>query len=538
MLGPYRLVEKIGEGGMGVVHLGVGPSGDVVAVKALRPWLVGGSDGRARFEREVAALRRVTGTRVAEVVDADVTHDPPYVVTRYIRGSSLDKVIDDQGPFRSEALSRLASGLAEAVASVHAAGVVHRDIKPGNVIMTDSGPVLIDFGLARAADETRLTATGLVIGTPNYLAPEVVAGKAPSPATDIHGWAATVVFAGTGAPPYGKGPDSVVLDRIRRGECDLGEIEPGLAAMLRRALTADPAHRPDVDSIRQSLAGSGVDAPTVIAASSAAPTSPPPPEAPTEVKTPEGPTEVKAPHPARSEEQPTVVASPTRIQPAPAQRPGASPVRASEQPRRPVPPPAWPGPQGVAPPLATWPARLAVAAAGMTLLILLGVAPLAGTIVLFMALVAARVTWRTRRSLYERRVARGYQPRDQLVAAIGAPWYVVVAALPSAIQVVLISMCGLLVGTAVDVTGEGGVRMPFIAGGVVMLMLAWLGPATARIRHGVRALAAPLERDGRTAWIVVGVLVAISWVLLLIWESYGTTWPPIGIPGNPLDWLL
>src|SRR5690606_10285170 len=117
-LGPYRLVERIGEGGMGVVHLAVSPDGGLVAVKALRPWVVGGEDGRKRFAREVEALRRVRSPRVAEVLDADVSGDPPYVVTRYVRGNPLNKVVADHGPLRGAALNRLASGLAEALASV------------------------------------------------------------------------------------------------------------------------------------------------------------------------------------------------------------------------------------------------------------------------------------------------------------------------------------------------------------------------------------------------------------------------------------
>jgi serine/threonine protein kinase len=560
-LGPYRLVEKIGEGGMGVVHLGVAPDGDLVAVKVLRPWLVAGQDGRARFEREIATLRRVGGPRVAEVVDADSSHDPPYVVTRYVRGSSLDKVIDDHGPFRTKALRKLAAGLAEALASVHAAGVVHRDIKPGNVIMTDDGPVLIDFGLARAVDEARLTATGLVIGTPGYLAPEVVAGKPPEPATDIHGWAATVAFAGTGKPPYGTGPDVVVLDRIRRGEADLGDIDAELATLLRRALSPDQAQRPSTGEVQQAFSASATDAATVIVPPVAPPVVPPveqapvvpPPVPPLPPVEPANKSEDETTH--VNADPPTVIATPTRVQPSPAPSPGPPPVRApgpeparapgrvsgqgaEQYPRQPASVPAGPGPNGMAPPLTTWPARLAVAAAGLTLLILLGAAPLAGVIVLFAGLVVARVTWRTRRNLYERRVARGYQPRDQLVAAVGAPWYVLVAAVPSALQATLLSMCGLLVGAAVNVTDAAGIRMPFLAGGAIMLALAWFGPATARVRHGVRALAAPLERNSRAAWIAVGVFVAISWILLLIWESYGSVWPPVELPGNPLSQLF
>src|SRR4051812_5488523 len=216
-LGPYRLRGKLGEGGMGVVHLGIDPSGRAVAVKVLRAHVAHDPDARARLAREVSTLRRVRHPLVAEVLDADVDGEQPYVVTRFVPGSGLDAVVRDAGRLDADRLVRLGRGLSSALGAIHAAGVVHRDLKPANVLMLDGDPVVIDFGIAHVADDVRLTSAGLVMGTPGYLSPEVVDGDPVTPATDWWGWAATLAFAASGRPPFGRGPMDVVIDRVRRG---------------------------------------------------------------------------------------------------------------------------------------------------------------------------------------------------------------------------------------------------------------------------------------------------------------------------------
>jgi hypothetical protein len=252
-LGPYVLRNRIGEGGMGVVHLASGPEGSIVAIKVLRPSVVGGLDGRQRLAREVATMRRVRGPRVAEVLDADLDGPWPYLVMEYVHGLSLSEAVRRHGTMSGDALCRLAAGLAEALAEVHAAGLVHRDVKPGNVLLAEDGPVLIDFGLARAAEDAALTATGFVLGTPGFMAPETVLGKEPTTATDVHGWGATLVYAAGGVSPYGTGPDAVVLDRIRRGELAVPVLDPRLDALVRAALHPETKHRPTVDALRLAL---------------------------------------------------------------------------------------------------------------------------------------------------------------------------------------------------------------------------------------------------------------------------------------------
>ncbi|MDQ4085335.1 MAG: serine/threonine protein kinase, partial [Actinomycetota bacterium] len=254
--GRYRLLAKVGEGGMGVVHLAEAPDGRRVALKVLRPHVVGDDEGRARLAREVSSLRRVRSRRVAEVHDADPWGEQPYLVTRYVDGPSLHTLVREYGPLDGEALLAVARGLVEAVIAVHAAGVLHRDVKPSNVLVEGGhDPVLIDFGLAKVSEDSRLTATGWLMGTPGYLAPEVLYGEEATPAADVHSWAATVVFAATGDSPFGRGPSMAVMDRARRGEYDLSDVPEWLRPLLSRCLSPDPARRPSAHEVHARLSG-------------------------------------------------------------------------------------------------------------------------------------------------------------------------------------------------------------------------------------------------------------------------------------------
>ncbi|HEX9030449.1 MAG TPA: serine/threonine-protein kinase [Streptosporangiaceae bacterium] len=248
-LGPYRLVRRLGEGGMGVVYLAVDDSGSSVAVKALHPGMAQEENARRRLAREVETMRRVRSQYVAEVLDADLDGSPPYIVTRYVPGLTLDGVVGSAGPLTGPALARLASGLAQALAAVHAAGVVHRDLKPGNVMICDGEPVVIDFGIAQIPETTRLTLTGMFMGTPGYLAPEVIEGKDSGAASDVHSLGATLAFAATGRPPYGTGAFEVIFYRIVHGTPDLDTLPAPLRPIVLAALARDPAARPSATEI-------------------------------------------------------------------------------------------------------------------------------------------------------------------------------------------------------------------------------------------------------------------------------------------------
>ncbi|MBP9917198.1 MAG: protein kinase [Dermatophilaceae bacterium] len=253
-LGPYRLIQRIGEGGMGIVYFALDPTGRAVAIKVLRPHVSYDDEARARLQRELDSLSRINHPRVAPVIDADIHGPRPYLVTRFIDGDALDDAVTAYGPLRGEALLRLARGLFGALDAIHAEGIVHRDLKPGNVLVgTDGDPVLIDFGIAHLDDDVRLTSTGLVMGTPGYLAPEVIEGEPVTPATDWWGWAATLAYAATGRPPFGRGGMDVVLTRVRAGECDLSGVDPGLEPLLAAALSPRPDERPSAATVLAGL---------------------------------------------------------------------------------------------------------------------------------------------------------------------------------------------------------------------------------------------------------------------------------------------
>ncbi len=255
--GPYRVLERIGEGGMGVVYLAADAEQRPVAVKVLRPAVAGDPNARRRLAREVETMRRVRSPFVAEVIDADVTCDPPYIVTRYVKGRTLEQVVTEHGPLRGQELATVSRGLAAALAAVHAAGVVHRDLKPGNVMLAGGEPVVIDFGIAHTPDSTRITQTGMFMGTPGYLAPEVIEGKYTGQASDVHSWGATVAFAATGRPPFGSGTFETIFYRIVHGQPDLSGCPPSLLPLLAAALARDPARRPAAAELTNQVAALG-----------------------------------------------------------------------------------------------------------------------------------------------------------------------------------------------------------------------------------------------------------------------------------------
>ena len=238
---------------MGVVYLGTAKDGGQVAIKMLRPELADDGEFRARFRREAATLEKVRGLCTVRVIEADSESPRPFLVTEYAEGPSLAEWVSGRGPFQAEMLYGLATGLAEALAAIHAAGIVHRDLKPSNVLLTATGPKVIDFGIAQAVDATVLTRTGITVGSPGFMAPEQIMGQAGQPA-DVFAWGVTVAYAATGQSPFGAGPADAILYRVLHEQPDLSAVPPEVRPLVEAALAKPPAQRPSAPDLLGQLA--------------------------------------------------------------------------------------------------------------------------------------------------------------------------------------------------------------------------------------------------------------------------------------------
>jgi hypothetical protein len=242
-LGEYRLVGRIGQGGQGTVYLARPASGEPVAVKVLAAEWTRDRLARTRFSREVAAAGKVAPFCTARILDAHLDGDQPFVVSEFIDGPSLQAVVAKAGPLAGPALDRLAVATATALSAIHQAGVIHRDFKPGNVLLGPDGARVIDFGIARWADAAA-TLTSQVFGTPGYMAPEVVRGEPAGPPADVFAWAATITFAATGTPPFHAPNVAAIVHQITQGEPDLGTLAGRLRGVVADCLAKDPGTRP------------------------------------------------------------------------------------------------------------------------------------------------------------------------------------------------------------------------------------------------------------------------------------------------------
>ncbi|WUI01609.1 serine/threonine protein kinase [Spirillospora sp. NBC_00431] len=265
-LGPYRLVGRLGRGGMGTVFLGEDGDGRRVAVKVINRELAGEAAFRDRFRREVTAARQVRRFCTAPVLDAELDQDPLYVVTEYIEGPSLERAVADRGPLPGSDLEGLAVGVATALAAIHGAGIVHRDLKPANVLLSSTGPRVIDFGIARALDAADgPTRTGQFVGTPNYLPPELLRGEQVTPASDVFSWGCVVAYAGTGSAPFAGNTVPEILYRVAHDEPKLDGLDPALRDLVAAALGKDPRNRPSVQDLLGRLVGNGKTDPATLA---------------------------------------------------------------------------------------------------------------------------------------------------------------------------------------------------------------------------------------------------------------------------------
>ena len=367
-------------------------------------------------------MRRVSNRYVAEVLDADVNGPSPYIVTRYVPGRTLEDVVRQGGPLRGVALDRLAEGLAEALAAIHAAGVVHRDLKPGNVMLDDGHPVVIDFGIAHVPDATRLTQTGLVMGTPGYLAPEVIEGQASSGASDVHSWGATVAYAATGRQPFGSGTYQTIFFRVLQGKAELDGVPAALLPFVTAALSTDPRARPPArwlaDRCAELPLGGGLPADAGPNGTRLATASVGAPLAngltgrgcgrPGPAPRPSAGARASIPRPGRGGRRRGRPAAAGPVSP----RPAAAAAAAAAAPR----------PAATAPVAGHGLVSLAFAVAAVALSVLL---PVAGTVLALAVITLLRAADRAQSGLAERRSVRGPRPSDILVVIVTAPWTVV-----------------------------------------------------------------------------------------------------------------
>lgn len=243
-IGGYRLLERLGAGGMGAVYLAKTPGGRLLAIKAIHPQIASDPDFRQRFRREVAAARTVNGLYTAIVVDADPDADTPWFATAFIKGPTLAQAVETGGPLDLTALLALAGGLTEALQAIHVAGLVHRDLKPSNVLLAEDGPRVIDFGISRAWSATELTTSGMIIGTPSYMSTEQARGGSIAPASDVFSLGAVLAFAATGQGPYGYGSAEAIIYRILHAEPDLTAVPELIRPLIAACLAKDPERRP------------------------------------------------------------------------------------------------------------------------------------------------------------------------------------------------------------------------------------------------------------------------------------------------------
>ncbi|MDT0167291.1 serine/threonine-protein kinase [Actinotalea sp. AC32] len=584
-VGGYRVLSPLGRGGMGAVYRAVDGDGVAVALKLLHPHLAADPSARERLRREVAHLQRIRHENVARVLDAEIEADEAFVVTELVDGEDLATRVRERGPLPPAAVVDLGERLRGALEVVHAAGVLHRDLTPGNVVMSPRGPVLIDFGIAQAADDARVTSTGMVVGTPGYLSPELLEGAEAGPEADWWGWAAVLAFAATGRPPFGAAPVQAVVARVRTGEVDLAGLDPRTAAVLRSALTVDPARRADPEQVLTRLREAPDEATAVLTAT----------DGPTTVL----PSAPVADHPADDVARTAIVtaADPwapgsTRVLPWHGDTgPGGEDDRvgSGEGPHDDADDDAYDGAyddgayddgadddgadddepydqaddgvdaDGTGPSEEDWsaprPRRRAgsVLALGAVLVALGAARPALALLVAVAVAVVARTVAVAREAHHARRRRRGVRRGDAARTAVAAPWHLVrglVGVVPSVLValstvVVVGGVAWWLLGTgrvvvqppgpgeaAGALTTQAAWVTPALLAGVVTvgLLVLWFGPTARTTRTGARVLLATVAPGVAGAVSVVLLALAVAVVVVLTVSGGPVDWWPLGGP--------
>jgi serine/threonine protein kinase len=562
-LGPYRLVRKIGEGGMGVVHLGLDGEGREVAIKVLHPHVAADLKARDRLTREVETMRRVRSPYVAEVIDAELVGGQPYIVTRFAPGRTLEDTVLTEGPLEARQVIRLAQGLCQALVAIHAADVIHRDFKPSNVMLVDGEPLVIDFGIAHLVNATRLTQTGMFVGTPGYLAPEIIRDSDITQAADVHALASTVFFAATGAPPFGTGTFESVCFNIMEGRAQLDKAPVWLRGWLSKALQVDAAARPTAPELLRMANQLDPSVTTFNEASFDGPTgtkrltdrtrtmdtfsdllppveygepAPPPAPSPTPTRREERPPLT----PTRREERPPPdIPAPAAARP-PAPRPDQrvagypAPPQSAPAQARPYPPP----PQ-YTPPAERKRYLFGAQVTGLLLLVTLValsvVMPVvAGAIAVALALVL-RIGEYLFGDMVKRRQIRGSSAADPLLVLVGTPWALIKSALVTVVHVPLALLFGVCVWGVLYWAGSMTVNeaAAYAAGAFAAGLFVLPGGGAPR-RAVTRSLTGMLRSPGAA---LVAVLLVGTAALFAVMFAMGqpTDWYPWRAPESVID---
>ncbi len=539
-LGPYRLVRKIGEGGMGVVHLGIDGEGREVAVKVLHPHVAADLKARDRLTREVETMRRVRSPHVAEVVDAELVGGQPYVVTRFAPGRTLEATVLEEGPLPASRLIRMTQGLCQALVAIHAAEVIHRDFKPSNVMLVDGEPLVIDFGIAHLVNATRLTQTGMFVGTPGYLAPEIIRDSEITQAADVHSLASTVFFAAVGAPPFGTGTFEAVCFNIMEGRAQLDKAPVWLRGWLSRALQVDPADRPNAHELLRMARALDPSVTTF--------NQPPPDDGPGRTKRLPNRTRTmdaysdllppveyqrpqREPKPARQERPPPYIPAPMPARPPMAdQRVAGYPAPpAPQQQVRPYTPPPAPARQGE---------RKRYLAGSQFVGLLLLVTLVALTVMMPITVgavaIALAVVFRVGEYLFgdmvKRRQARGSSAADPLLVLVGTPWALIKASLVSLVHVPLAIAFGACVWGVLRWGAQFGVNeaAAYAAGAFAAGLFVLPGGGAPR-KAVTRSLTGVLRTPGAA---LAAAMVAGTGALFAVMFALGaeTVWDPWRAP--------
>ncbi|AEG45320.1 serine/threonine-protein kinase [Isoptericola variabilis] len=550
-IGGYTVVTLLGRGAMGAVYECVDGGGHAVAVKVLHAHVDADPAGRERLRREVAALQRLRHPAVAQVLDAELDGPFAFVVTELVDGVTLEDEVDERGPLDPQDLYSLADQLADALEAVHTAGIVHRDLKPSNVMVTDQGPVLIDFGIAQGPGDARTTSTGFVMGTPGYIAPELLDGGDPVPETDWWSWAALLVFAATGRSPFGVRPTDLVLQRSREGRPDVVGLPPRTARALAGALHADPSRRWGPTEVARALRRDADDA------ARAATGMPYDPDATQRIVASEEtqrvglPTQVVGAPPSDgyvATVPPPPVADPTEPMTA-VERDRANAHDGGTQ-LMPVGDARYrpydelgddeeePGPEEVRGYVR--PARRrrtgTVLALGLPLVVLGATRPGVAFAVLVGLVVLCRIVATSADALHDRRERKGVRRSDGLLSAVLLPWHVVtgaIGAIPAALVGACVGVLTVVLGfwvfgdgrlvvlplDDVEARSVGGRNAPIVfcavlAAAVLLATLAtWFGPAGRTARDGARTVLGALAPGLVGAAIVVVLCLVGAWML-------------------------